>query len=391
VNLQTADTCILFDSDWNPQVDLQAMARVHRIGQTKPVHVYRLCTEGTVEERIQHRAERKLYLDQMVGRGSTAAAAQLETLSSSELLKMLKFGADRVFKSTGTEEGECDDGMNDEALEMLLDRSAQPAGAALATTDAGTDAADPTQPGSSEGAAASGFVTNATKTADNFDAELAAPPLSTFMLKGEDFRGSGQSNRDIASMWAETVATKRTRTERIIKIDGQDVLRENAYDMQSGEPSVFDGGELNQCERERASITGAAAQGAKGKRQIAGRDYDNSESCQVTLASTLALRVLIIDHLASTLDPRVLIIDHLASTLAPRVLIIDHLTSTPDPRVLIIDHLTLTPDPRVLIIDHLTSTPAPRVLIIDHLTLTPDPRVLIIDHLTLTPALLRES
>jgi SWI/SNF-related matrix-associated actin-dependent regulator of chromatin subfamily A member 5 len=39
-----------------------ATAGVHRIGQTKPVHVYRLCTEGTVEERIQHRAERKVGL-----------------------------------------------------------------------------------------------------------------------------------------------------------------------------------------------------------------------------------------------------------------------------------------------------------------------------------------
>ena len=38
VNLQTADTCILYDSDWNPQPDLQAMARVHRIGQTKKVN-----------------------------------------------------------------------------------------------------------------------------------------------------------------------------------------------------------------------------------------------------------------------------------------------------------------------------------------------------------------
>eukprot|EP00955_Chlamydomonas_euryale_P003858 40132-Chlamydomonas_euryale.AAC.2 len=65
VNLQTADTCVLYDSDWNPQWDLQAMARVHRIGQTKPVHVYRLCSEGTVEDRIQRRAEQKLYLDQV--------------------------------------------------------------------------------------------------------------------------------------------------------------------------------------------------------------------------------------------------------------------------------------------------------------------------------------
>ena len=52
INCQTADTCILFDSDWNPQVDLQAMARVHRIGQTKVVHLYRLVSRGTVEERI---------------------------------------------------------------------------------------------------------------------------------------------------------------------------------------------------------------------------------------------------------------------------------------------------------------------------------------------------
>ena len=48
------------------QVDLQAMARVHRIGQTKKVHVYRLVTRDTVEERIIQRAEKKLYLDKMV-------------------------------------------------------------------------------------------------------------------------------------------------------------------------------------------------------------------------------------------------------------------------------------------------------------------------------------
>lgn len=44
LNLQTADTCILFDSDWNPQPDLQAMARVHRIGQKKTVHVSSLAS-----------------------------------------------------------------------------------------------------------------------------------------------------------------------------------------------------------------------------------------------------------------------------------------------------------------------------------------------------------
>merc|ERR1719362_1763863 len=63
INLQTADTCILFDSDWNPQADLQAMDRCHRIGQTKPVHVYRLVTADTIEEKIVERAKKKLKLD----------------------------------------------------------------------------------------------------------------------------------------------------------------------------------------------------------------------------------------------------------------------------------------------------------------------------------------
>jgi SWI/SNF-related matrix-associated actin-dependent regulator of chromatin subfamily A member 5 len=57
---------VLFDSDWNPQPDLQAMARVHRIGQTKVVHVYRLVAQGTVDERVVQRAEKKLYLSSMV-------------------------------------------------------------------------------------------------------------------------------------------------------------------------------------------------------------------------------------------------------------------------------------------------------------------------------------
>jgi hypothetical protein len=71
-------------SDWNPQVDIQAMARVHRIGQTKVVHVYRLVTAGSVEECIVQRAQRKLFLDTMVNRGSTMQA-QLEDEKKQQL------------------------------------------------------------------------------------------------------------------------------------------------------------------------------------------------------------------------------------------------------------------------------------------------------------------
>ncbi|OAL70370.1 chromodomain helicase [Trichophyton violaceum] len=63
INLMTADTVILFDSDWNPQADLQAMARAHRIGQTKPVSVYRLVSKDTVEEEVLERARNKLLLE----------------------------------------------------------------------------------------------------------------------------------------------------------------------------------------------------------------------------------------------------------------------------------------------------------------------------------------
>ncbi|RKP15145.1 SNF2 family N-terminal domain-containing protein [Piptocephalis cylindrospora] len=63
LNLQTADTVVIFDSDWNPHQDLQAQDRAHRIGQTKEVRIYRLITEGSVEEQILARAHDKLDMD----------------------------------------------------------------------------------------------------------------------------------------------------------------------------------------------------------------------------------------------------------------------------------------------------------------------------------------
>merc|ERR1719391_1481449 len=59
LNLWTADTVILFDSDWNPQQDLQAMARCHRIGQKREVRIFRLIADETIEESIVDRANNK--------------------------------------------------------------------------------------------------------------------------------------------------------------------------------------------------------------------------------------------------------------------------------------------------------------------------------------------
>lgn len=71
INLASADTVILFDSDWNPQQDLQAQDRCHRIGQTRPVIVYRFATKDTVEESLLMSADAKRRLEKLVIRKGT--------------------------------------------------------------------------------------------------------------------------------------------------------------------------------------------------------------------------------------------------------------------------------------------------------------------------------
>lgn len=63
LNLTGADTVVLHDSDFNPQTDRQAEDRCHRLGQKKPVTVYRFITKGTVDKNIYNIAQRKLVLD----------------------------------------------------------------------------------------------------------------------------------------------------------------------------------------------------------------------------------------------------------------------------------------------------------------------------------------
>eukprot|EP00501_MAST-03F_sp_TOSAG23-6_P000305 GSMAST32.ASY1.ANO1.312.1 assembled CDS len=101
INLQTADTVILFDSDWNPQVDLQAQDRAHRIGQKKQVRVYRLLTEKSVEEKIIERAEMKLRLDAVVVQNGRLPASSKQ-LTKAEMQSMVKYGANEVFRAKGS-------------------------------------------------------------------------------------------------------------------------------------------------------------------------------------------------------------------------------------------------------------------------------------------------
>ena len=79
-----ADTVILYDSDWNPTIDSQAMDRAHRLGQTRQVTVYRLITRGTIEERIRKRAMQKEEVQRVVITGGAGAGVDFNNRSQRE-------------------------------------------------------------------------------------------------------------------------------------------------------------------------------------------------------------------------------------------------------------------------------------------------------------------
>uniref|UniRef100_A0A1J3GJM0 Protein CHROMATIN REMODELING 5 n=1 Tax=Noccaea caerulescens TaxID=107243 RepID=A0A1J3GJM0_NOCCA len=111
INLATADTVVIFDSDWNPQNDLQAMSRAHRIGQQEVVNIYRFVTSKSVEEEILERAKRKMVLDHLViqklnaeGRLEKRETKKGSNFDKNELSAILRFGAEELFKEDKNDE-----------------------------------------------------------------------------------------------------------------------------------------------------------------------------------------------------------------------------------------------------------------------------------------------
>uniref|UniRef100_A0A4W6CPH6 Chromodomain helicase DNA binding protein 3 n=1 Tax=Lates calcarifer TaxID=8187 RepID=A0A4W6CPH6_LATCA len=127
INLATADTVIIFDSDWNPHNDIQAFSRAHRIGQANKVMIYRFVTRASVEERITQVAKRKMMLTHLVVRPGLGSKAG--SMTKQELDDILKFGTEELFKDEGEGENRFfeDEGnvihYDSTAIERLLDRS----------------------------------------------------------------------------------------------------------------------------------------------------------------------------------------------------------------------------------------------------------------------------
>ncbi|TPX32804.1 hypothetical protein SmJEL517_g04133 [Synchytrium microbalum] len=126
INLTVADTVIIFDSDWNPQNDLQAQSRCHRIGQTKAVQIYRLITRGTYEREMFDRASIKLGLDRAVlqrmgsGGGGIGPDEQPTQLSKMEVETLLKKGAYGAFMDDEASKAFCE-----EDIDQILERRTQ--------------------------------------------------------------------------------------------------------------------------------------------------------------------------------------------------------------------------------------------------------------------------
>ncbi|KAF8848864.1 hypothetical protein BDZ45DRAFT_810423 [Acephala macrosclerotiorum] len=115
LNLQTADTVIIYDSDWNPHQDLQAQDRAHRIGQKNEVRILRLISSNSVEEKILERAKYKLDMD-----GKVIQAGRFDNKSSeTDRDAMLRVMLETADAAESLEQEE----MDDEDLNMILARS----------------------------------------------------------------------------------------------------------------------------------------------------------------------------------------------------------------------------------------------------------------------------
>lgn len=118
LNLQSADTVIIYDTDWNPHQDLQAQDRAHRIGQTNEVRILRLITENSVEENILERAHKKLDID-----GKVIQAGKFDNKSTSEEQEAFLRSLLEQEEAKRSQKDDDDDDLDDDELNEILSRN----------------------------------------------------------------------------------------------------------------------------------------------------------------------------------------------------------------------------------------------------------------------------
>ena len=262
LNLASADTVILYDSDWNPQVDLQAMERAHRIGQVKPVRVYRLVCSGSVEERMVSRAEKKLFLNAMVAETDPdeleeGKEGELEededenqalgiggaTMSKGELASLIRFGANAVFESAGNTQ------ISDSDLDKLLERQGRDKPSISEVTVVAVSVTSSSSSSSEKSSASATAAAAAMSTGlamDDLEAVQAALRDRMELLTEVDLRqlgdtlytrrksrpksegidvknivGRGENDGEDVDLEEVASSNKRIRKERVVMVDGK--------------------------------------------------------------------------------------------------------------------------------------------------------------------------
>ncbi|KAI0685348.1 P-loop containing nucleoside triphosphate hydrolase protein [Cytidiella melzeri] len=216
INLTKASHVIMFDSDWNPQNDLQAIARAHRIGQTQVVKVYRLICQGSVEDQMLDRIRRKLFLSMKVMNSHTSVSSsddeQNVTLQRNELMSILRKGSSAI---SGVENG----GLT------LGEFLAAPIESVLRASRSHDDV-------------------RATRMKKEVGEEIKGEEEEKLLVSAEEeeqrllqgvaqvhsrlFEGrvvNKRSNKETAEEWREV--QKRARKNRIVVVDGYEVLAEH--------------------------------------------------------------------------------------------------------------------------------------------------------------------
>jgi ATP-dependent DNA helicase len=122
INLTSADTCIIFDSDWNPHADSQAMDRCHRLGQTRPVAVYRLLTCNSVDIEMMEKQVSKKKLERMTIAGGDFRKAGKRSLGNMTFEKLESLLQSDIQDLQGRSQDVEDVKISDEEFDMIMDR-----------------------------------------------------------------------------------------------------------------------------------------------------------------------------------------------------------------------------------------------------------------------------
>lgn len=238
INLQSADTVIIYDSDWNPQADLQAQDRCHRIGQKKQVHVYRLVTDDSVEVKVVERAQQKLKLDAMVVQQGRLMDKE-KKMSKNELLETVKFGADKIFRTKDSTD------ITDDDIDLILEagkKRTEEMNAMQVVADKG-DMYDFRLDG--------GMSTQVFEGKDYSDKTLRESELNPFAAGGMAFLDTGKRERKTIASYSEAAVRKtpadeekRPKLPRHLRLpkmeDWQFYNRARLTELQEIETKLFD-------------------------------------------------------------------------------------------------------------------------------------------------------